>query len=253
MSLAAFADHATTSGLDLLPHPFDLSIVPENLQVEDALPQSAVQDAVFSAQLGDVDESALFYAQTAAPISLGYLRCVFERGEKAKAYSLLLSRHRIQYDHPTYITPPDSLDVSWSVDRHYVDMLLCVGRDIGLGAIVPNQSANSLYSIQIDFRHRFKEFRAKHNRLGFNPTGSMLWIGKMPSADDVWIAWVPEDRDEEDEVTPSSTCLSERHYRIILMFFAFVLNKCGHRDIVVHQKYPDISKHDAIKEATNLL
>ncbi|KAF8326750.1 hypothetical protein F5887DRAFT_1084263 [Amanita rubescens] len=241
------------SGLDLLPHPFDLSIVPENLEVDDALPQSVVQDAVLCTQLGDVDESARFYAQTPTRRSLSYLRRVYETRDKAKASSLLSNRHRIQYDHPDYVTPPDSLNVSWSIDRHYVDMLVCVGRRIGLGAIIPNQVMNSLYSIQVDFRNRLKEFKAKHNRLGFNPTGCMLWIGKMPSADDVWIAWVQENSEEEDNIASSTTCLSERHHRIVIMFFAFVLNKCGHRDIAVHEKYPDITKHSAVNEATNFL
>jgi len=240
--------------MDLLPHPFDLSIIPENLEVDDALPQSVVQDAVLSTQQGDVDESARFYAQTPSTRSLSYLRQVYEKKDKARASALLSSRHRIKYDHSDYVTPSDSLNVSWSVDRHYVDMLVCVGRDIGLGAIIPNQLINSLYSIQVDFRHRTKEFKAKHNRLGFDPTGSMLWIGKMPSsADDIWITWVQENTANGDNVIPSSTCLSEKHYRIIIMFFAYVLSKCGYRDIVVHNKYPDISRRDGVGEATNLL
>lgn len=254
MSSAAFADFASTE-TNLLPHPFDLSIVPENLEVDDALPQSVVQDAILSMQLGDVDESARFYAQAPTFRSLGYLRRIYESTDKAKASSLLSSRHRIQYDHPDYVTPPNSHNVRWSVDRHYIDMLVCVGRDIGLGAIIPNQIINSLYSIQLNFRQRNKEFKAKHNRLGFNPTGCMLWIGNMPSSsDDVWIAWAQENSDDDDNATiPSNTCLSEKHYRIVIMFFAFVLSKCGYRDIVVHNRYPDISRLDAVNEATNFL
>jgi hypothetical protein len=243
-----------TNGINLLPHPFDLSVVPENLEVDDALPQSIAQDAILSMQLGDIDESARFYVQTPTPRSLGYLRRIYERRDKANASSLLSSRHRIQYDHVDYVTPQNALNVRWSVDRHYIDMLVCVGRDIGLGAIIPNQVINSLYSIQVNFRHRKKEFKAKHNRLGFDPSGCMLWIGNMPSSsDDVWIAWAQENVEEQDNITHSSTCLSEQHYRIILMFFAFVLSQCGYRDIVVHNKYPDISRRDAINEATNFL
>lgn len=253
MSFAAFANVATTE-MNLLPHPFDLSVIPENLEVDDPLPQSVAQDAVLSMQLGDVDESARFYAQTPTFSTLGSLRRIYERTDKAKASSLLSSRHRVQYDHSDYVTPSNSDNVRWSVDRHYIDMLVCVGRDIGLGAIIPNQVMNSLYSIQLNFRHRSKEFRAKHNRLGFDPTGCMLWIGNMPSSsDDIWIAWAQENSDEEDNTIPSNTCLSEQHYRIGIMFFAFVLSKCGYRDVVVHNQYPDISTLDAVNEATNFL
>lgn len=169
---------------------------------------------------------------------------------------MLSGRHRISHDEPDCVTPSDSLDVKWSIDRHYIDMLVCVGRDIGLGAIIPNQHMNSLYALQIDFRHKNKEFKAKHNRLGFNPTGSLLWIGRMPSGDDMWIAFVQEENDNEDSdcVEPSSTtCLSEQHYQITVMFFAFVLSQCGYRDIVVHERYPDISRRNAVSEATNFL
>ena len=240
--------------MNTLPHPFDLSIVPDNLQVEDALPQSVAQDAVLSAHLGDLEESARFYAQTPTIRSLNYLKRVYERNEKAKAYKLLSSRNRIHYEDPECVTPTDSLEVNWSIDRHYVDMLVCVGREIGLGAIIPNQQMNSLYAIQVDFRNRNKEFRAKHNRLGFDPTGCLLWMGKMPSGDDMWIAFVQESDDfEQDDIIPSSTCLSERRYRIALMFFAFVLSQCGYRDIIVHERYPDIERHNGIGEATNFL
>jgi hypothetical protein len=244
----------SSAAINTLPHPFDLSIVPENLQAEDPLPQSVAQDAVLSAHLGDLEESARFYTQTPTLRSLNYLKRIYERNEKAKAYKLLSSRNRVQYDDLDYITPPDSLDVNWSTDRHYIDMLVCVGREMGLGAIIPNQQMNSLYAIQLDFRNKTKEFKAKHNRLGFDATGSLLWMGKMPSGDDAWIAFVPESYDlEEEDITLSSTRLSERHYRIALMFFAFVLSQCGYRDIVVHVRYPDLEMSNAISEATNFL
>jgi hypothetical protein len=243
-----------SAAINTLPHPFNLSIVPENLHADDALPQSVAQDAILSAHLGDLEESARFYAQTPTLRSLNYMRRVYERNEKAKAYKMLSGRHRLQYDDPDCVTPSDSLNIKWSIDRHYVDMLVCVGREIGLGAIIPNQHINSLYAVQLDFRHKNKVFKiAKHNRLGFDPTGCLLWIGKMPSGDDMWIAWVQENGDEEEDILLSSTCLSEQHYRITVMFFAFVMSQCGYRDIVVHERYPDISRPNTVAEATNFL
>jgi hypothetical protein len=253
MSTSGFTDSLETNQqADLLEHPFDLSVIPANLEVEDSLAQSRALEAVDNRRLADQDEDARFHAQPPRLIPLHYLRRLYENNDTSSAIKLLNFRHQVTFlNDAECVTPSDSNSVSWTVNKHFIDMLVCVGKDIGLGAIIPNQRINSLFSIQMDFRHGSKEFKAKNVMLGFDSSGCMLWIGKTPSSDDIWMAWVPEDLDETN--LGLSTCLSQQHYRIVIMFFAFVLSKCRYRDIVVHVQYPDLSNRDAFCSASNLL
>ena len=234
--------------------PFDLSVVPANLQVDDAPSQSVALEAVLLAHKADEDEDACFFEQPVVSTSLNYFKRIYDRNDTVAATKLLTRRLRIDFDNPEFVTPPDSQNVSWNVERHFIDMLVFVGNDIGLGAMLPNQRVNSFYTIKVMFTHKNKEFKAKNIKLGFDPAHSMLWIGHMPSSDDIWIAWIPKTEQQPGtNKTGASTCLSQRHYRITVMFFAFVLNKIAFRDIVVHDPYPDLSDELSFKSATNLL
>lgn len=232
--------------------PFDLSIVPNNLEADDSLSQSIALEAALFAQRPDSDEDARFFEQPVVSTSLHSFRRLYERNDAPNAIKQLTRRFRVDFNSPEFVTPSNSPHISWTVDRHFIDLLVCVGNDLGIGAILPNQSVNSFYSVKLDFSQKTKEFKAKNVKLGFDPSGSMLWIGYMPSADDIWIAWVPKD-DEEVRTSGGSSCLSERHYRIAVMFFAFVLSKIGYRDTAVHTTYPNLADANAFKAATNLL
>ena len=60
-----------------------------------------------------------------------------------------------------------------------------------------------------------------------------------------------------DDVPPGSgkedTIMSEKHYRISVMFLAAMLREIGHRDIIVTEPYPDVSINDDFYYATNAL
>jgi hypothetical protein len=183
---------------------------------------------------------------------LSYFRRIYETKNVTVATRLLSRRCRVDYDDPESTTPSDSVDVQWKVERHFIDMMVCVAKDIGFGAVLPNQNVNSLYSIQLDFSKHGKCFRTKKVKLGFNPSGRMLWIGKIPSRDDIWIAWKPKNDDKDEAEKWDSSCLSKRHYRIMFMLFAYLLKKAGYRDIVVHDCYPDLFDNEAFMGATNL-
>lgn len=234
-------------------HPFDLSLIPNNLEATDALCQSIALEAAIFAQKADADEDARFFEQEVAFTSLKYFRDLYDRNDTAAATKLLTHRVRVNFDDGEFITPSNSPNVSWSVDRHFVDMLVFVGKGIGIGAILPNQTVNGFYSITMDFNHQAKEFKAKKVKLGFRSAGSMLWIGKMPSTDDIWIAWIPKSDKHDQDNGGSSSCLSERHYRITVMFFAFVVSQIGYRDTIIHTPYPDLENANDFKQASNLL
>ena len=45
------------------------------------------------------------------------------------------------------------MTIAWDLNQHYVDMMVCVGNGLGLGAMIPNQSINSLYQVDLNFSH----------------------------------------------------------------------------------------------------
>ena len=236
-----------------LDHPFDLSIIPEDMEVNDALAQNQALEAVLLARKSDLDEDRCFFEQQPERKPLAYFQRIYEARNVAGAIKLLSKRCQVEYDLPAYRTPSDSKELSWKVERHFVDMMVCVGKEVGLGVVLPNQNVNSFYSVEMNFGKQGKRFRATNVKLGFNPSGRMLWIGYMPCGDNIWIAWKPkhcEEGEEEEKWTPS--CLANKHYRITVMLFAFLLKKIGYLDIVVHNSYPDLSSDEDFLAATNL-
>ena len=84
------------------------------------------------------------------------------------------------------------MTIVWNLNEHYLDMMVCIGNGLGLGAMIPNQAINSLYQVDLDFSHPIRNFTTRYAKLGFNPKNSMLWIGKTPTSEDVWIGWGSE-------------------------------------------------------------
>lgn len=251
MSIAASTQELWEHNLE---QPFDLRIVPDNLEADDGLSQSVAHEAVLLAQKEDAEEDARFFEQPISSITLEYLKGLYESKNAVAALKLLSRRMRIDYNRPNVVTDADSPDISWTIERHFIDMLVCVGNGIGLGVVLPNQTVYSFYSIKFDFSQDRKEFKAKNVKLGFDPSGAMLWVGNMPpSWDDIWIAWIPQEEEEGAADKGLSTCLSERHYRMAVMFFAYVLRQIRIRDILVHEQYPDLTSAQAFNAATNIL
>ena len=87
----------------------------------------------------------------------------------------------------------------------------------------------------------------------------MLWIGRSALGEDAWIAWVPTnalDASDEDIGLGSGkedTTLSQKHYRMTVMFLAAMLCRIGHRDIIVPTQYPNVTDDDEYEHATNLM
>jgi hypothetical protein len=169
---------------------------------------------------------------------------------------LLSKRMTVDYrSSDDFTTSKDAQNLAWDISQHYLDMMICVGAGLGLGPIIPNQEVNSLYQVDLDFSRRHRAFHAKYCKLGFCPKESMLWIGKTPSTEDIWVAWVPNDEsDQNDEEEESgNTILSERHYRATVMFFAKMLSQIPYRDLFVEDDYPDLTdKHD-FEMASNIM
>ncbi|KAM6502321.1 hypothetical protein JOM56_002298 [Amanita muscaria] len=79
------------------------------------------------------------------------------------------------------------------------------------------------------YMRRNRRFSAKFAKLGFDPTGCMVWIGQSSTREDTWLGWVPNDWEEAEDVPTGTgkedTTMSQKHYRIAVMFLAEMLNR----------------------------
>ena len=107
-----------------------------------------------------------------------------------------------------------------------------------------------------------KLFNLKSVKLGFNPAGRMLWIGKTHQNEDLWIGMAPNSFNNEStamledlEWLPStSTKMESQRVKILLPFLVYVLEKVPAHDLYVSEKYPDLNDGEEFLEtASNIL
>lgn len=243
-----------------LEAPFDITLAPPNLTSDDAPDQYvALASALTAPHSDEGDETHGFFDARVQTINLTRLEDWYKGKQSAAAISALNGQREIIYG-DTHTYESDDKELGWTADRSFLDLMVCVGRDIGLGAMLPNLEATHNYEFTLNLGSPFRQFTAKHIKLGFDPTGSMLWIGRSPSGEDVWLAFVKlEDleTEEEDLIRPkrsgSSTCLNTHQYRCTVMFLAYVLNHISFMDATVHDTYPDVTDKADFTFATNIL
>jgi hypothetical protein len=165
----------------------------------------------------------------------------------------------IHMDGSEYVTDASDESLAWAVESHFLDMQICVGDGLGLAAMLPNVGMHHALKFRLELRYRTSWFQVKYVKLGFNPTHSMLWIGRSSSGEDAWLAWVPSDiGDENDKDTvvgsgKEDSMLAEKHYQMTVMFLAEMLQQIGHWDIIVMDSYPSLTEDREYKYATNLM
>ena len=54
-----------------------------------------------------------------------------------------------------YVILNDNEDLAWTMDRHYLDLLICVGNGLGLGAILPNVQVDHTFEMTLDLKQRY--------------------------------------------------------------------------------------------------
>lgn len=105
---------------------------------------------------------------------------------------------------------------------------------IGLWAATPNLDADHNYVFNMDLSKLYRDFKGKYEKLGSDPKGRFLFLGKSRN-DDVWLAMAPWTffEDSSDHLAAGhitgDTRLSTKHYRMIVMFMAHVLTRLADR------------------------
>ena len=242
-----------------LQHPFDIALpVPELEEREcPALQSDLLEAAIITSnqyRLGNDD----FRSQPCISRPLDYYRDLYERRDRQTAINHLNKRQNIDWRTSSLHVSNTDPRLTWSIDEHYLDMLVCVSEDIGLAILLPNDRDHT-FTFSFDFKQRHRQFSAKFAKLGFDAKSSFLYIGKSTSHDDVFIAWATvESLLEEGErvevgLCTGKTTLSQDHYRITVMFFAYALTKLGQRGVWVHNRYPDLEDEKEFSDASNIL
>jgi hypothetical protein len=241
--------------------PFDVSLTPSMLETDDCANQNDALQAALDADSPRLDDTDTFNDAPVMTKTLSWFRDMYKSKNKRIAFELLQKRVQLELDDRLLTVPTDSMDLTWNATQHYLDMLVCVPRGLGLGALIPNRRRLHTFEFTLNLSQQYRTFSAKYTKLGFDPTGRMLWIGRSPSSEDVWITWVPNDwlspateiEDVAIGVCTGSTELDTRRYRLSVMFLASMLHSIGTRDLTVQTPYPGLDNANAFQQASNIL
>jgi len=235
--------------------PFDIAAAPRQLDSEDAPHQQVALRAALRAPIQDENETERFANQEPTTETLEYFRRTYERKYVQMAMQSLLSRHRVDYERSRLVSSPDRNDLAWMLDKHFIDLMVCVGDGLGLDAMIPNRQTLHTYEFTLDIGKPNRQFSTKFAKLGFDPAGCMLWMGTSPNAEDVWMAWAPNDNTDDVPAghTSGATPMSTGHYRMAVMFLAKLVSSLPYRDVITTKDYPDVADAEDFHHATNLL
>jgi len=230
----------------LLEVPFDVTLLPEKLHVHDAADQNlALQAALFAPQ-SDAHNTENFANQPRMSKPLGFFKRLYDQEQEHIAINMLSKRVEINLCDSDMRVSPQSPDIAWNPDATFMDLRICVGNGPGLGAVLPNQSVNHNFELRLNLNQAYRTFSPKFAKLGFDPTGCMLLIGRSPASEDVWLALAPKvSLRTACEDVPAGTCagstqMSKRHHRMTVMFIAQMLKRIVYRDVTVSNNYPDL-------------
>jgi hypothetical protein len=252
---------ATESEVEVQPLlvPFDISLPAPTLRADDAPSQKVAHTSALCAATAVIDHGDKFNEAGVIRKPLSYFKRVYETKNMGVALELIHKRTQVDLGSSDMLTASDCTELSWNMDNHYIDLMICVPVGLGLAALLPNQKRLHNFEFALDLRQPYRTFSAKFAKLGFDPTGSMLWIGRSYASEDVWLAWAPTEslQMECEDVAPGtcrgSTQLKTRHYHITTMFLASMLKGIGYGDLTVSDAYPDLENKEDMHFATNLM
>lgn len=213
-------------------------------------------------QLEDVSElkkeTERFSMSKVLTKSLANMQRIYEEKQARQCLELLLRRVQVDWRGSDMVQWPRDLGniMHWTLNANNLDMLVAVSRGIGLGALLPNHNSDLDWQLELSLSlGETRNFGVAHAKLGFDPSERMLWVGKTPMLEDVWIAMVPNAFEKDstpmlDELKDTGkrnrrhTQLRKRHRRTLLLFLAHVLSRIGMRHISVRSTYPDLDGDD---------
>lgn len=252
---------SSSSSLEPLQTPFDVALAPQGFDTVDAPNQEmAMASALMAPSSVGTDNGERFFNERVRPIQLNQLRQLYQEDRQASAMTLLRGQRTVAFEGGGFIGNKKEPLLVWSMDERYIDLMIYVGRGLGLGALLPNVNVHHNFEFRMDLTQPYRAFTAKHAKLGFDVSGSMLWIGRSPASEDVWMSFVPwgmGEGDDDGEIVPGDcsgpSTLGTCRYRRVVMFLANMVRNIAYLDVTVDDDYPDVMDDVDFSYATNIL
>lgn len=242
-------------------NPTDISIIPDGLAPypDDTVHQSSILDEIIGTSLHGLSSEEHFNKLPARNLKLSRLKSLYENKDK-NALNLLSTRHTVLIDDKFQI-PLGNSQAIMNTDESMIDYHLTVANCVGLSPLLPNTSSDHRFCFSMDLQKPYLSFKGKHAMLGFDPAGSMLFMGQSQN-EDVFLAMAPNQFLQGHTELPApghstaSPLMSRRHYRQVVMMMAHFLallpqraylNTCG-----VYRQDLDSSKPQ-FENITNVL
>lgn len=244
---------------ELLTVPFYVGLSPLNLQADDAPDQNVALEAAFCAVSALNPDGDKFLDAPVMTKTLGYFKHIYNTCNTLIALELLTKHMNIDTYSTDFTMSPNNNMLAWDPDHHFIDFMICVLCGLGLATLLLNHHRDHRFKFTFELSHVYWTFSPKYAKLGFNPSGTMLWIGCSTSSEDVWLGWAlngslnAQCKDVKPPTCEGSMTLSCQHYWTTIMFLASMLSAIGYRDIIVRDTYPDLEKEDDYLHATNLM
>ena len=216
--------------------------------MDDAYTQDDVLRDLFQGGIVPENEQDQFESLPLRNIRLSRLKDIYTNKQLSEAIRYLDYRCKIKID-PDMQVPFDDKDIFWGLREHRLDFLLTVSASIGLWAATPNVLVDHNYMFNLDFGKPYRDFKGKYGKIGFDPKGRFLFLGKSRN-DDVWLARAPlsffgnTSEDLAAGHVTGDTRLATKHYRMLVMFFAHILSRLADRAFTCINMY-GISLTDA--------
>jgi hypothetical protein len=228
-------------GLDLGDRGIiDVAGLVDVLQEDDSLDQQNVYDAVCNNP--DDDPTLKLYDEIPeVRISLDRLKSMYEMNQADMAMRLLHKRVNLEID-PHKKIRLDDPNYAYTCNKSYLDFIMIVGNEMGLDAFLPKSPSTTGFALTLCVTLPTKEFRVKHGNLGFDPTGCIMYVGKM-SVEDLWIGMAPasffEDVTSRFDLNQrhGDTRMALRRFRQLMAYILKVLTALPDMDIFVADPY----------------
>jgi hypothetical protein len=165
-------------------------------------------------------------------LKLSKLRHFYEKRDE-NVVNLLSTRHYVHVDEE-FRVPLGTGQVIMDTDESMIDYHLTVANQIGFSALLPNALSDHRFSFEMDLKNPCFSFKGKHAMLGFDPAGSMLYIGRCQN-EDVFLAMAPNEflrghtRPSPPGHSSASPLMSKRHYRQVVMMIVHFLARVPER------------------------
>ncbi|KAG8958927.1 hypothetical protein FRC03_008696 [Tulasnella sp. 419] len=232
---------------------FIVSAVPDQFIVGDPIDQQQQHATATQPILSERGETLLRHFTSKAPESeeTKRLRQRFERSTGPSLLNQLNVKKTINFEEDT--VHRESPYLFFDQMAHYMDAICVVGKSLGLGYLI-SPSRSYLFSMTLKIKQSHKQFKDKHGRLGFDPTGRGYFLGNVDQ-ESIWLLFKP---DNPEEVVPPAeargTALSQERSWQFGLFLAYLLQKLPHTNVLLFGAvYSECSSEEEFQALTNLM